>query len=330
MDLCEKIGRYRDAAHRAVAYTTGFQRPDGGYIWDGYVENAYHKQVYSWMLAGRIRESHRLMDWAAQHRLEPDGRLKNYIGDVYKQSWFALSAQRLGRFELSYPVMNYLLSTQAPCGGFPRFDSEDLVRSVATSFIGISALSFGNLEAARQAARCCTDMLERQPVAGRFYCHMTHEGTVVTEADHSKALFIDMSQPKQIYYELGVPMLLLCHLHRITGEKAYLEGATRFFEFHLGCHADSFAFVGSGKGALAAAIYYRITGDERGLDAALRFCDFLVETQLPEGSWIDPVKDPDELLYYVDHAACFTIWLLEIALTLESTSTESVGTSLTV
>ena len=52
--------------------------------------------------------------------------------------------------------------------------------------------------------------------------------------------------------------------------------------------------------------------------SALRFCDFLIETQLPDGSWIDRIKDPDELLYYVDHAACFNVWLQEIATTLES------------
>ena len=74
----------------------------------------------------------------------------------------------------------------------------------------------------------------------------------------------------------------------------------------------------SGKSALAAALYYQFTDDERGRDAALQFCDFCLETQLPDGSWIDRDKDPDELMYYVDHAACFTVWLMEIAMTLES------------
>jgi len=318
MDSGEKLKRYRDAASKAVDYTAGFLQPDGGYIWDGYVDDAYHKQAYSWMLAGRIHEGHRLMDWAGRDRLESDGRLKDYKGDIYKQTWFALSAQRLGRFELSYPVMSYLLSCQASCGGFPRFDQDDLVRAVSTAWMGVAALSFGNLEVAKQAAKCCVDLFDQQPVEDKFYCHMTRDGKVVTEKDHPKALFIDTTRPKQIYYEAGIPMLLLCKLHRITGDASCLDNARRFFEFQLRCHRDSFAYVGSGKSALAAAIYYRITNDARALDAARRFCDFLVETQLPDGSWIDQVKDPDELLYYVDHAACFTVWLLEIALTLGS------------
>jgi len=318
MDLQERIRRYRETAFKAVDYTVGFLQPDGGYIWDGYVPNAFHKQAYSWILAGRIQEGHRLMDWAGRNRLQPDGRLKDYLGDVYKQTWFALSAQRLGRYELSYPVMKYLLSLQAPCGGFPRYEKEDVVRAVASGFVGIAALSFGNLEVAKQAAQSCVDTLDQQAVEDRFYCHMTRDGKVVTEKDHPKALFIDMTQPKQIYYELGVPMWLLCKLHQVTGEASSLDAAKRFFEFHLACREDSFSHVGSGKSALAAAIYYGITDDQRALDAACRFCDFCVETQLPHGSWIDLPKEPDELLYYVDHAACFTVWLLEIALTLES------------
>lgn len=318
MNLHERMRLYRETAFKAVDYTIGFQCPDGGYIWDGYVPNAFHKQAYSWMLAGRMHEGQRLMDWAGRNRLQPDGRLKEYLGDVYKQAWFALSAQRLGRFELSYPVMSYLLSLQAPCGGFPRYEEEDLVRAVATSFVGVAALNFGNLETAGQAAQCCIDILDRQPVEDRFYCHMTHEGKVVTEKDHPKALCVDMTRPKQIYYELGVPMLLLVRLHQVTGEASYLDGARRFFELHLDCYEDSFSHVGSGKSALAAAIYYGITDDERARDAAYRWCDFCVETQLPDGSWIDLPKEPDELLYYVDHAACFTIWLLETVTTLES------------
>ena len=325
-ELGERLTAYRGAALRAVDYTTGFLQPDGGYIWEGYVPNAFHKQVYSWLLAGRIEESHRLMDWAGRNRLQTDGRLKEYVGDVYKQTWFALSAQRLGRYELSYPVMNYLMSLQAPCGGFPRYEDEDVVRAVASGFVGIAALAFGTLEVAKQAAQSCIDTLDRQPVEGRFYCHMARDGKVVTENDHPKALHVDMSKPKQIYYELGVPMLLMCRLYQVTREKKWLEAAKRFFETHLACFEDSFACVGSGKSALAAAIYYGLTDDERALEAAYRWCDFVVETQLPDGSWIDLPKEPDELLYYVDHAACFTIWLLETALTLESKAAQTTLT----
>ena len=318
MDLRERIKRYRDAAARAVKFTVGFQRRDGGYIWEGYVPNAYHKQVYAWPIAGRFSEAQRLLNWAKKNTLQPDGQLKDYLGDVYKLAWFVQGAQRLGRFDLSYPLMSFLLSTQAPCGGFPRYAKDDFIRSVSTAWMGISALCFGKLDVAEKTAQCCISMLEQQPDAGKFFCHMTCDGKLITEANNSRLPFVDLSKPKQNYYELGLPMLLLCRLHQVTGNPSYLKDAKRFFEVNLRCHDDKFTFTFSGKTAYAGAIYYLITGDERGREAAVSFCDFLVETQLPEGGWRDVVKDPDELLYYVDHAAEYCVWLLEIAAMMES------------
>jgi len=316
--LHERIKRYREAAVKAVEFTVKFQRPDGGYIWEGYVNNAYHKQAYSWPIAGRFAEAQRLLNWAKRNTLQSNGQLKDYRGDVYKLAWFVQGAQRLGRFDLSYPLMSFLLSCQAPCGGFPRYATDECIRSVSTAWMGISALCFGKTDVAEKAAQCCVGMLEEQPDADKFFCHMTRDGKLITETKNPKLPFIDISQPKQNYYELGLPMLLLCRLHQVTGKPSYLDYARRFFEGNLRCHDDKFSFVFSGKTAFAAAIYHSITGDERARHAACRFCDFLVETQLPDGSWRDEVKDPDELLYYVDHAAEFCVWLLEIAAMMES------------
>jgi len=318
MGLNERIKRYREAADKAVEFTTGFQLPDGGYIWEGYVKNAYHKQVYSWPIAGRFSEAQRLLNWVQKNTLQPDGQLKDYLGDVYKLAWLVHGAQRLGRFDVSYPLGSFLFSYQAPCGGFPRYTADEVIRSVSTAWMGVTALSFGKLDVAKKAAQCCISMLEQQPGADKFFCHMTAEGKLVTETNNPKLPFIDMAKPKQNYYELGLPMMLMCRLHQATGEPSYLDHAKRFFELHLRCADDKFAFVFSGKTAFAAAIYYFITGDERMRDAAIQFCDFLLETQLPDGSWRDEVKDPDELLYYVDHAAEFCVWLLEIAAIMES------------
>ncbi len=317
MKLQERINRYQEAGLKAVEFTIQFQLPDGGYIWDGYVNDAYHKQAYSWQLAGRFSEAQRLLDWAKKNKLQADGQLKDYKSDVYKQTWFFLGANRLERFDISYPVMSFLLSNQAPCGGFPRFVGDENIPSVSTSLMGIAALNFGNLDVAKKVAQYCISMLEQQSEDDRFYFVMTRDGKLITEKDDPKARFIDTTKPKQRYYEAGIPMMLMCQLYQITGESSYLDYAKRFFEFHLGCYEDGFAHVGSGKSALAAAIYYLITDDERGRDAACRFCDFLVETQLPDGSWIDLVTEPDELLYYVDHAAGFNVWLQGVAATLE-------------
>ena len=325
MDLNERISRYREVAVKAAEFTTKYQLPDGGYIWDGYVNNAYHKQAYAWPIAGRFRETQLLLNWVKRNTLQSDGQLKDYLGDVYKLAWFVQGAQRMGRFDLSYPLISFLLSCQKPCGGFPRYAADKLIRCVSTAWMGISALYFGKSDVAEKTAQCCLSMLAQQPDENRFYCQMTGDGKLVTEKEDPKVLFVDTSKPKQNYYELGLPMMLMCRLHQATGKPSYLDDANRFFEFNLRCYDDKFSFVFSGKTAFAAAIYYFTTGDEKARDAAYRFCDFLVETQLSDGSWRDEITDPDELLYYVDHAAEYCVWLLEIAAIMESKASLDVA-----
>ncbi len=304
----DRWNAYRAACRKAVDYQISFQLPDGGYMWEGYAVDAFHKQALSWQLGGRFTEAMRLLNWVKDtSKLQADGRLVNYNGDLYKHSWFFQGAHLLGRFDLSYPVMSFLLSNMAPCGGLPHFAGAPWVRSLSTAWTGVSALIFGNLDAATRIARCSIDMLDQQPREDRFYFQMTRDGRLVTEADDPKAEFIDTTQPRQCYWEVGFAMLLMCKMYQATGDRSYLDHAGRFFDFKLRCYKDSFSFWGSGKSALASAWYYALTGDKRAKEAALTFCDFVVDTQTPAGGFRYE-DEPDELLIYVDHAACFSVW----------------------
>ena len=109
----ERHDVYRRACLKAVEYQLGFQLPDGGYIWEGYAKDHYHKQALSWQLNGHLGEAHRLLNWVKKNTLQSNGQLKDYGGDVYKHLWLCQGAHRLGRFDLSYPVMSYLLSDQS-------------------------------------------------------------------------------------------------------------------------------------------------------------------------------------------------------------------------
>ncbi|MGQ9731738.1 MAG: hypothetical protein ACUVX8_10755 [Candidatus Zipacnadales bacterium] len=309
---------YRETALKAVHYQLEYQRPDGGYIWEGYADDAFHKQAYSWSLAGYVEHAHRLVTWARDNRLQPDGRLLAYRNDVYKHSWFVQGAHRLARFDVTYPVMTFLLSCQAPCGGFPHFEGDTYLRSLATCCAGLSALYLGRLDVAQRCGQWAISVLQQQPDESRFYFRTTRDGRLVTpEIDASNALHINTAKPKQNYWEVGLPLQLMCKLYQATGTGTYLDYAGRFFEFKLRCHDDAFTFVGSGKSSLGAALYYLCTGDHRARQAACQFADFLVETQYPEGGWRDE-DEPDTLLTYIDHAAEFSIWLQEIVATLSA------------
>ncbi|MFC1597076.1 hypothetical protein ACFL5Q_03935 [Planctomycetota bacterium] len=313
--------RYRQVARKAVDYQLGYQQPDGGYIWDGYAVDAHHKQAYSWALAGRLAEAHRLLSWVRRERLQPNGQLKDYSGDVYKHSWFFQGAHRLGRFDLSYPVIDFLVSCQAPCGGFPHFAGDRLLRSLATAWTGISAIYAGRMDVAHRAAHCSISMLEQQPDDDRFYYKMTRDGRLLVD-DFDPDNLIDIAKPKQAYWEVGLPMMLMCRMYQVTGQTHFLDVASRLFEFKLRCSGDNYAWVGSGKSSLAAAIFYLITDDPRARQSAVRFLDFLTETQYPEGGWRDETE-PDELLIYIDHAAEFNVWITEILGILQSKTQHS-------
>jgi hypothetical protein len=306
----DKLVAYRKAGRKAAKYQADFQLPDGGYIWEGYANDAYHKQAYAWGLTGHLDEAHKLLNWIKKNKLQPDGQLKEYGGDLYKHAWLFQGAHRLGRFDISYPVMKFLLSCQAPCGGFPHFAGNDVIRALSTAWTGVATLYMGNLEMAEKIAQCCISMLEQQPDENKYYFQMTNDGKLLTENDSPAGEFIDVNQLKQCYWEVGFSMLFMCRMYQVTGDQAYLGYAKRMFEFKLRCSEDSFAYWGSGKSAQACALYYTLTGDERARECAYKFCDFIVETQRPEGGF-QYEDEPDELLIYVDHAACFTVWVLE-------------------
>ena len=317
--MTNSFDRFRQVADSAVECQLVHQQSDGGYIWDGYAVDAHHKQAYSWGMAGRFAEAHRLLNWVRRERLQTNGQLKDYNGDVYKHSWFFQGAHRLGRFDLSYPVMDFLVTCQAPCGGLPHFADDRLLRSLATAWTGISAIYAGRMDVATRAAQCCISMLEQQPDEDKFYYKLTRDGQLVVDDSDADNL-IDVGKPKQAYWEVGLPMMLMCRMYQVTGQTHFLDFASRLFAFKLRCYKDNYGWAGSGKSSLAATIYYLITDDQQARQAAIRFLDFLAETQYADGGWRDETE-PDELLIYIDHAAEFSVWIREIVGILESKGT---------
>jgi hypothetical protein len=305
-----RLERYRAAGLKAVEFQLTHQQPDGAFTWEGFPRDAYHKQPYSWSVAGYLAAAHKLLNWVKANTLLPDGQLRDYNGDVYKLSWFFQGAHRMGRFDISHPAMGFLLSTQTPCGGFPHFPKDKLLRVLPSAWMGVSALYFGRLEIARKVGEWCVHVLDQQRDESRFYYCTTREGNLATSEVDPRAAFVDLTKPRQCYWEIGLPWLLMGRLYQATAEAKYLELAKRFFDLHLRCQKDAFCHTGSGKSSLAAAVHYLNTGDPRARDAVYTFCDYLVETQHPEGGWRPP-SAPDQLLYYIDAAAEFNVWLQE-------------------
>jgi len=308
----DKLQRYQDAGRKAVQFQLQHQKPDGCFIWDESIRDAYHKQSYSWSLAGESGAAHRLLSWIGTNTLQPDAQLKDYNGDVYKHAWLLQGAHRLGRFDVSCPVMDFIASCQTASGGWPLFTRDEFCRMLPTAWAGVAAVYLGRMDVAQRAAEWCASLLEQQKDETRFYYQMTKDGRLVTLDDSPTAVFIDATELQQPYWEVGLPQMLMCRMYMATGDEAYRDLATRFFEWHFLLAEDRFTHTGSGKTSLANAVYFQITGDGRARDAVLQFCDRLLETQLPEGSWRVGSGEAS-LLTRIDAAAEFNVWLQEDA-----------------
>ena len=313
----KRVARYQKAGRKAAQWLLGLQHDDGSFTGPDFGEDVYHKTAYSLSLAGYFPQAHRLLEWVKENDLQDSGELRHYyspnVMQVYKDAWMLHGAQRLGRFDISYPIMNFMATFQAPCGGFPcEGRDEQQVRSLATCFCGAAALYMGRLDVARKAGDCLRQMTAQQPDEMKYYFFMTLDGKLITPEIDADAQAIDATQPNQLYWEVGAPVVFLGRLYQATGAAEYLQTATSVFEFNLRCRDDVFAHGNSGKNGLGAAIYYSITGDERARDASCRLADFLVATQEPAGGWRYEQED-DTLTIRIDHAAEYNIWLQEIS-----------------
>lgn len=210
-----------------------------------------------------------------------------------------------------------------PCGGYPLHKGMPFARAMTTAWVGITALYFNDMEEALSCADWCIKQLDAQPDPDKFFFMTKPDGTLALETDGAE--FIDNKKLKQCYWECGFSMMLMDRLYQITRDDKYLGYAKRYMEFLFTCAEDAWSYWGSGKAALGCAMYYSFTGDERAMEAAVKFIDFVVETQVKiadkdgkyaGGFWYD--DEPDILLIYVDHAACFSGWVLDSISYIES------------
>ena len=306
------IQQYIEAARRGAAWLASQQHDDGSIGPPEVEADVYHKAPYAFALTGRVIEAHRLLDWIKANDLRPNGMLRHFDPGLalYKTNWICQGAHRLARFDVSRPVMFYVLTRQAPCGGFFQNAKEQtFVEPVCIAWGGMSALYLRHMDAARNAAQCLSQMVSQQPDSSRFYYRMRPDGELIT--DGPGAAYLDMALPAQPYYCLGIAMLFLARLHLATSDATHLDGAQRLFDLTLSCADDAYSYTTAAKSAVGAAILYTVTGDGRARNAAHELAEYLVREQSPEGWWCKPTAD--SLVVRLDHTAEFVAFLSEIA-----------------
>ncbi len=323
------VTEYRKAAWRGTRWLLTQQNEDGSFVNPDLQADVYHKAILALGLTGHVTEACHLLSWIKAHDLQASGetadlrvggmtadlqvsgRLRRFDDGLalYKDAWICQGAHRMGRLDISMPVMEYLLSCQAPCGGFFQTPAlNQYVEPVCTAWAAVCALYMGRMEAVARAADCLEQMWVQQPDPTRFYFQMSPDGRLIVGDAFPH---LDATRPQQAYYCPGIAQQFFVRLYLATGEARALRVAQELFEFSLRCAEDRYSWPAAGKSAVGAGLLWLATGDERARAAACEFADYLLREQNADGWWCNPLAD--NTIIRLDHTAEFVVWLTEIA-----------------
>ena len=233
----QNLSDCRQASTRTVGWRAARIKSNGSLGEDCHDLACFYKLPYLMQLAGHAAEAHRLLDYIRDRFLRPDGdfltsnRVKTidpvlalYPG--YINGWIMMAAQKLGRFDLSFPAWDYLRGFwNADLSGFAidrtAGGANGAVEVLMCAHLGLGALYLGDMELARGSGQALRQFLKLQPSPDmRFFLRMTGAGLLETEfpADAAGLHVIAAGQPGQAWFFIGYPMAFLTRLFRATGE----------------------------------------------------------------------------------------------------------------
>jgi hypothetical protein len=334
--LEDRIARYREGAERGAAWLAERVGPDGTYGPEADDIAFYYKGPYALTLTGRFVEAARMLDHVKRVFLGEDGDFggsdakssNDFLGRwyyTYANVWLVMGAHMMGRFDVSYPGLEFILRFRdTDSGGFfserPADDGGSRIDSLTTSFNGRACLYLGRRDEALAAGDFLLRFLELQPEDGRFYSsYVPEKGLVTSPGEGEEALHyvVDSAQERQWYFFVGHPAGYLSELYALTGDDRYRRGAESYFAFAVSCREDVYAHPPSGKLGWGSAASFRATRDVAFRDAAERIADYLLSIQNPDGSWLydslygNMDEQPAAITFDLTHE--FVTWLAEIA-----------------
>ena len=324
---------YQQSADRAVEWLGAQMKNDGSFQGPSGDLALYYKAPYLFYISGRMPVAHRLLSYIQTAFGRENGDFtttpgfksinENFVEYwAYVNGWIALTAQKMGRFDIAYRAYDYLESFYHPqLGGFttqkPYGQDGNMLDVLTTSHLGLVALYLGDLEKAKTAGLLLQKVLCLQPNKQvGFYLRLDDDGKLLTDFPQDSAPFFQVTtrELNQAYFMLGYPIAFLGKLHAATNDPGCVEAAGEYLEFLLACQGNLRTFHYSHKVAWGAAIMAKITKDARYLELAKSIADYLVQTQSPDGRWL-----PDQPAYtFFDQTAEIAIWMREIHGTIET------------
>lgn len=306
-------------------------KPDGSYKDTLPTLGAYYKTPYLWAASGRPIEFGRSVQYMKDvfydlegFHSEEDPQAKVYTDYMfnYMMAWVARGAWLGGAFDFARAAYDYLVQPEgkyirATCDQGPEVDTR--TRNIgSTSNAGVSFLYAGDLSSAEHCADFVWDVFDQQNLEDEFFLRTDSDGNILRDfPDDEQAIsVIDMNEPDQMYWYLGISMAFFAKLYKYTSQKEYLERANSVFQVFDRCRenvADDDLSVG--KVAYGTAILYRLTEGEKYLEVCRECSDNLIQNQQSEGYWLYERRgDIKELnrSTLLDFCAEMTIWSIEI------------------
>ncbi|MFH1571440.1 MAG: hypothetical protein ABIL09_25845 [Gemmatimonadota bacterium] len=337
------------AGKKGAAWLVAHQGPKGNYIGREAPDArglypdvddlaAYYKSVYPLRIAGESAAAARMLQHILDRFGQPNGDLVNSptqrttgsytpnFCQLYPNMWIVRGANALRWYDAQEKLISFIFQNRDPqSGGFyATVEPKTKVIDANATGVGVMvSIHAGRYAAAQQTCDLLLRMLDEQPDPQRLYFrYIPGEGF---ETDYEGKdekyrwnCYIDSTKEKQAYWPWGMPMINLANMWALTGERKYLDGAVRIFDFldHK-CHADAFHHVTAGKCGWGAAILYRLTGDRRYRDRAVSQMEFLLSVQHADGYFMGlGVKDESEMhpRYLYDYTGEWTTWLIDTAI----------------
>jgi len=288
------------AAGRAAEFLRSRQCPEGFFCQGEVLQN--YKLVAGLAALGEIGRANRLLNWLEAHRTTAKGRFRSadeppYLQkySVYRQAWILSGAAMLGRWDVASTVrvQQLLLANQDPeTGGF--FGHEDpQVRDVFSptwnTLCGWACLLLGRWDSARLAADALVRWYEAQPDPDHrlFLGYHYRDGLCTSPIDGPDAVpFVDTDRCKQLFFNIGAAMALLCQAAMAFQEPAYCQPARRLAQFASRWPEEADCEVVMGKVAVGMSFLWQATREERFRELTIRFArNCLLALQNHDGSY---------------------------------------------
>lgn len=285
--------------------------------------SVYYKVPYLFLITGHPEPCRLGLNWIRNNLLTDDGSLlcvpategaQTEPAAVRETAWVARTAHFSGRFDISYPVIDFLVSCQGRNTGGVYETTRGVHAADAdarsTACAGLAYLASGRIEAARRAGDFLAQTVMKQLDSTRFHVRVDAMGQPVTKFPKENAghYVLSKARGKTDLSYLGLPMVFLSRLYLATGEQEWLDAGADYFAVGERYAKDGWSGPGAGTVGWGAATLYDLTRRRFYYDAAEAVSQTIIKRMGPDGAYAARGKldEAEQIRLTAEIAVCLT------------------------